>query len=196
MSIAKERQDPLIKKYAQNPSSATIVDTARTSGGTTEHPFHGTVLIGQPSSQKSFDFGIHRAIGGEGEPNPGDLLCGAIAACLDSAIRIIANRLGVGLDDLAVVVEGEVDVRGTLRVDESVPVGFQKLNVDIEIAPVEELNRALVKRLVRAAEKSCVNLQTLFNSTAVSTKISVARVDEFETAERIPVDPMCTSQVI
>jgi hypothetical protein len=38
-------------------------------------------------------FGTHTAVGGESDyPVPGELLCAAVASCLDSTIRTIANR--------------------------------------------------------------------------------------------------------
>lgn len=58
-------------------------------------------------------------------PNPGDMLCGALAACMDSTIRKVADHLGVTLTSLEVKVAAEVDVRGCLAVDRKVPVGFQ-----------------------------------------------------------------------
>jgi uncharacterized OsmC-like protein len=53
------------------------------------------------------------------------MLCAALAACLDSTIRIIADHLDVTLSSLEVGVTAEVDVRGTLLMDRKVPGGFQ-----------------------------------------------------------------------
>lgn len=75
-----------------------------------------------------WSFGIHRAVGGYHDaPNPGDILCAALASCLDSTIRIIADRLGITLTSLEVDVTAEVDVRGTLVVNRDIPVGFQAM---------------------------------------------------------------------
>lgn len=77
-------------------------------------------------------------------PNPGDLLSAALAACLDSTIRIIADRNGVVLDHLVVDVRSEVDVRGTHMVDTSVPVGFQGITCDIRARAADGTDPALV----------------------------------------------------
>jgi uncharacterized OsmC-like protein len=82
--------------------------------------------------------GIHHAVGGYHDaPNPGDLLCAALASCLDSTLRIIAARLGVRLVALEVDVTADVDVRGTLMLDRAVPVGLRAgvpVQTSLEIA--------------------------------------------------------------
>jgi uncharacterized OsmC-like protein len=113
--------------------------------------------------------GIHTAVGGECDyPNPGDILCGAIAACLDSTIRVVANRVGVRLKELSVEVNGMVDVRGTLRVDRKVPVGFQKFEIDVSIKAAGLVPKMILNKIVKGAESSCVVLQTLRNPPEIS----------------------------
>ena len=61
--------------------------------------------------------GVHRAVGGlHDAPTPGDMQCAALAACQDSAVRMVANRLGAEILSL--------EVRGALGIDAEVPVGF------------------------------------------------------------------------
>jgi uncharacterized OsmC-like protein len=68
------------------------------------------------------------AVGGPHDaPTPGDMLCAALAACQDSSIRMVANLYSIELKFLQVCVEADVDVRGTLAVDENVPVVFQSM---------------------------------------------------------------------
>src|SRR5690606_21626049 len=99
----RERQDPLRERYRTAPDEAAITDRARTVGGVGTDPFHGFVVPGSEDSGVEWPFGIHRAVGGYHDaPNPGDVLCAALAVCLDSTIRMIADRLGVTLTSLAV----------------------------------------------------------------------------------------------
>lgn len=171
-----ERQDPLIERYKIEPEAAKIVDRAITCGGTVEKPFHGTVFIGQENIGAEVEFGIHKAVGGFSDKlNPGDMLCAALAACLDSTIRIIASRFGVKLKCLEVEVRGEVDVRGTLRVDKTIPIGFQKIICDVRIKPSAMTPGFVIKKLVAGAEKSCVNLQTVLGGIEVHTNLDVRR---------------------
>lgn len=110
----------------------------------------------------SMPIGIHAAVGGESDyPNPGDVLCGAIASCLDSTIRVVANRVGVKLEELSVDVKGIVDVRGTLRVDRDTRVGFKRFDIKLRIKPAGYVPKMMLKRIVKGAESCCVVRQTL-----------------------------------
>ena len=170
----RARQEPLRRLYREKPEGARITDRARTVDGTALDPFHGRVAPGTQEDEVVLAFGIHRAVGGDHDlPNPGDLLAAALATCLDSTIRIIADRLGVELTFLEVRVEAEVDVRGTLMVDRTVPVGFQALRCHVDLAAAEGTDPALPPKLLAAAEASCINLDTLRNGVPVETSSSL-----------------------
>lgn len=170
---ARARQDPLRKRYRAAPGEARITDGARSAAGTTFDPFHGRVVPGSQDYGVAWPFGIHRAVGGDHDlPNPGDLLCAAVAACLDSTVRIVADRLGVELRFLEVDVRAELDVRGTLMVTRGVPVGFQRMRCRVSVDALPGTDPAMVEKLVAAAERSCVNLQTLRAGVAVDTEVA------------------------
>jgi uncharacterized OsmC-like protein len=169
----RARQQPLRERYKVAPAEALITDHARTINGVETDPFHGTVVPGGQDYGVEWPFGIHRAVGGYHDgPNPGDLLCAALATCLDSTIRIIANRLSIALVALEVDVSADVDVRGTLVVDRRVPVGFQTMRCQVTIQAAEGTDPGLVEKLLAAAEYSCVNLQTLRSGVAVELGVT------------------------
>lgn len=171
-SLARNRQEPLRRRYRSDPAEACITDAARAAEGAALDPFHGRVVPGSQDYGVTLPYGIHRAVGGEHDlPNPGDLLCAALAACLDSTIRIVADRLGVALDSVEVGVEADVDVRGTLVVDRDVPVGFQHMRCRVTVRPAAGTDPSVVGRIVEAAERSCVNLQTLRRGVDVETMV-------------------------
>jgi uncharacterized OsmC-like protein len=160
-SVVKQRQDPLRERYRSVAADASITDCARTVFDGSADPFHGAVVPGAGGAGP-WRFGIHRAIGGYHDlPNPGDTLCAALASCLDATLRMIAERLGVPIRSLEVAVEADLDVRGTLLVDRSVPVGFQNMRCRVHLEPGYGSDPAKVQMLLAAAEHSCVVLQTL-----------------------------------
>jgi len=172
--IVRSRQDPLRKRYRESPGEATITDQAMTTGGTELDPFHGKVAPGSEDLGVVWPFGIHRAVGGDHDmPNPGDLLAAALATCLDSTIRMIADRLCVSLTSLSVAVAAEMDVRGCLLVDRGVPVGFQKMRCHVALRAAEGTDPQVVQMLLAASEKSCVNYQTLRAGVPISTSTDV-----------------------
>ena len=172
------RQDPLRQRYKVAPEDALITDRARTAEGALDDPVHVWCVPGSRDYGVQWPLGIHEAVGGlHDAPNPGDLLCAALATCLDSVIRMIANRHGVALRSLEVDVQGDVDVRGTLWVSREVPVGFQRMRCRIRLRPAPGTDPALVERLLTAAEYSCVNLQTLRHGVTIETHHEIDKAD-------------------
>ena len=79
-SLVRERQEPLRRRYRTAPEEALIIDKAVTLDREPIDPLHGWLDLGDGYGA-NWRFGIHRAVGGfHDEPNPGDLLCGALAA--------------------------------------------------------------------------------------------------------------------
>lgn len=170
----RSRQAPLREEYQESPEEARITDRAVTTGSDLADPWHGEVEPGSEDHGETWPFGVHRAIGGHHDaPNPGDILCAALATCLDSTICLIADRLGVTLEGLEVEVTADVDVRGTLVVRRDVPVRFQSMQCHVDIEPAKGTDPKLVQKLLKGAEYSCVNLQTLRNGVSVETSVDV-----------------------
>jgi uncharacterized OsmC-like protein len=169
-----ERQAPLRRTYAEDPARARTVKWAATSNGDGADVFHSLVHIGKGYGV-SQRLGIDHAVGGDHDlPNPGDLLCAALAACEDATVRMVADILGVTILDLRVEVTGDVDVRGCLSTDPSVKVGFGSMEcrVHLRVAPGTELR--LLAALQKQAESSCVNLDTLRSGLPVKLGFDVA----------------------
>lgn len=159
----KALQLPLRETYARLPSAAQITDHARTRCDRVpaDQPLYGEVEFGDPNRTR-LPIALHDGVGGRSDqPVAGELLCGAVASCLDSTIRVIANMFGVSIHTLEVEVTAEVDLRGTLRMDPSVPVAFQSLRVAASIVPNGDVPEAHLDAILTAAEQSCVVLQSL-----------------------------------
>ena len=174
--MVAERQASLRALYAESPQEALTRKSARTSAArvSAADPFHGEVEVGSGYGT-SLRFGVDRSIGGLNDvPNPGDLLCAALAACQDGAIRMIANLLGVELTQLEVEVSGELDVRGCLGADSGVRVGFEVLECKARLQAKGDADRKRVETVVAAAERFCVNLDTLRGGIEVLTTVDSA----------------------
>jgi len=175
-----QRQAPLYERYANDPSAASIEDYAITTSARTpvSNPLRTDLELAH-ARDVSLKVGVHTAVGGLGDqPCPGDILCGALAACLDSSIRIIANRLGVQLKQLEVEVKGKADVRGTLRADDKCPVAFQAFHTHVKIEAAPEVDEGLVEQLLKAAEYSCVVMQTLRSVPSTPISASINRMQD------------------
>ncbi|MEP4036397.1 OsmC family protein [Pseudophaeobacter sp.] len=159
----RERQMLLRQHYNNVPDAAWVQDHARTVDAQVpaSHPIHGHVICGE-GIPVDVPVSVHRAVGGESDfPCPGEILAAALASCLDTAIRMIANLKGIELAHLEVQVSLGADVRRTLMTGEKVPVGFQTASLKVDLKAKGELQEAQLHALLDAAENSCVILQTL-----------------------------------
>ena len=157
-----------VRLYKQQPGKAWTVDhaTTRSEGPEANDPMHDTVRIAS-GFDVPVDIGVHRNLGGlHDSPTPGDVLCAALAACTDSTFRQVATKLGLPIEALAVDVQAEVDVRGTLCVAPEVPVGFQRMPVQVR-ARLTGADERLARKLEQAVEHCCVVLQTLRSGVPV-----------------------------
>lgn len=171
-SVVGARQRPLRETYREKPGNALTRKRVRARPDLTgTDPLHGTVQpIGYPDIE--WAFGIDAKVGGFDDlPNPGHLLCAALAACLDSTIRMLADLLAVELRHLDVEVVGHVDVRGCLGLSKDVRPGFVRMRcaVQLELAPDTDPTRA--RLLTRQAERLCVTLDTLRKGVEVEMAI-------------------------
>jgi len=160
-SIVQKRQQPLMDSYVKDPELALVTDEALIVGTNLDDPLHTSVSIND-ELKVPFRIGVHRAVGGLHDfPNPGDMLCASLAACFESSLRMIANRLDVGLKKTMVKATANADVRGTLMVDRNVPVAFQSMGLDIKIEVDCSVEEITISKLLGAAERCCIIYQTL-----------------------------------
>ena len=162
-------QSPLRSQYKEAPAMAMVTDHALARGADPSDPFHSLVEP-MDGCGVSVPVGVHRAVGGlHDAPTPGDMLCAALAACQDSAVRMVANMLGIELTALEVRVTATADVRGAMAMTKDVPVGFQAMTCDVELRVKEGTAPELLEKLRVAAERCCVVQQTLRHPPLVQT---------------------------
>jgi uncharacterized OsmC-like protein len=168
-------RETLRERYTRAPETACITMLARTAGNDPADAYHGTVRAGEDRHGTAWWFGIHGAVGGQHDaPNPGDILCAALAASLDSTIRIVARRLEVVLQRLEVSVRGEVDVRGSLGLEPDVPVGFRSIHCNVLLDAAPGTDARARERLLHSAERHCILMQSLRAGVPVTTRLSTA----------------------
>jgi uncharacterized OsmC-like protein len=72
-------------------------------------------------------------LGRDQAPNPAEYLLTALAACVTSALVYHAAARGIKIEEIESQVEGDVDVRGFLGLDENVRKGFQNIRMTLAI---------------------------------------------------------------
>jgi len=163
------RHARLSDTFQRDPCHAMVTDEAHTnSDGVPANDTLYTQVTPGAYGHAPIAVGVHERVGGNHDyANPGEILCAAIAACYDSCVRMISCRLGIELQALSVKVAGHVDVRGTLKLDPGVPVGFQDFTLMVSIDAGPGIPETTVKAILKAAEESCVVMQTIRRPPAI-----------------------------
>jgi uncharacterized OsmC-like protein len=70
-------------------------------------------------------------LGNNSAPNPQELLMSAVNACMVVGYVAQASVRGITLDACRIETEGELDLRGFLGIDESVPAGYRRISYTV-----------------------------------------------------------------
>lgn len=110
---------------------------------------HAPILVDEPP-----------AIGGtDAGPSPVELLLAAFAACQEISYAVFAAVGGVPLESVKVHVRGNMDARGIVGADDSIPAGFSAISYRTEIK--SSADPETIRRLVATAEQRCPVMSTL-----------------------------------
>jgi uncharacterized OsmC-like protein len=81
-------------------------------------------------------------LGTDKGPNPVEYLLKALAACVTTSLVYHAAARGIQLEEVQAHVEGDIDLRGFLGIDETVPKGYKNIRIKYKIkadVPDEQL---------------------------------------------------------
>src|ERR671937_550708 len=110
----RELQAPIKATYQTEPDKARITLRARSSHTDLSDPLH-CAITPDAAPDVVWKSGAHPGVGGVGDvPCSGDLLLGALAACQEVTMRMVAAAMGIELESLEVEASGELDLRGTM----------------------------------------------------------------------------------
>ncbi|MGD0693956.1 MAG: OsmC family protein [Terriglobia bacterium] len=157
-------QKPLKEQYRRDPTASRI--TLRAKGGQTDVPVSCSVDLGRAIYAAE----AHKGVGGAGAGAcSGDLLLGALAACAQITCQMVAAAMGVPTERIAVSVEGDLDLRGTLGISKEVPVGFEGIRLHFDVAAPKATPEQM-SALREKTEQYCVVMQTLTRPPKLQTE--------------------------
>jgi uncharacterized OsmC-like protein len=157
-------QKPLKEQYRNDPNASKI--TIRAKGGQADAPVACSVDIGRAIYQAE----AHQGVGGAGAGAcSGDLLLGALAACAQITCQMVAAAMGIPTEHIAVTVEGDMDLRGTLGISKDVPVGFESIHLNFDVTAPKATPEQL-RSLREKTEQYCVVMQTLMLPPKLESK--------------------------
>ena len=78
------------------------------------------------------------------------------------------RSVGMPIERIAVTVDGDLDLRGTLGISKDVPVGFESIHLHFDVAAPEATPEQL-RGLQEKTEQYCVVMQTLMRPPRLQT---------------------------
>ena len=128
--------DETIEAVAADPRLGQVAFRVRTDwkGQTkSESTVDSYTLAGQvvPRSFTIVADEPHELLGTNAAPNPQELLMSAVNACMVVGYVAQASVRGIALDSCRIETEGELDLRGFLGIDETVPPGYRRISYTV-----------------------------------------------------------------
>lgn len=160
----RSAQKPLKELYRSDPQASRI--TLKAKGTQTGTPIACSVDLGRAI----YDAQAHSGVGGAGTGAcSGDLLLGALSACAQITCQMVAAAMGIATKRIEVMVEGDLDLRGTLGIAKDAPVGFERIRMNFDIDAPEATPEQL-RGLREKTEQYCVVMQTLVKPPEIETE--------------------------
>ena len=105
-----------------------------------------------------------------------DILLGALVACQEVTLRMVAAAMGIEIESLEIEAAGTMDFRGTLGLAKDVRVGLSGIECRTHVTVKDDGRPERAQRLLENAEKYCVVLDTLRAGVPVESSFSVEAV--------------------
>jgi putative redox protein len=109
--------------------------------------------------------------GANSAANPVEYALAALASCQAITYRFWAAKLGIELDGLEVVAEGDLDLQGFFGLDDGVRSGFTAVRLDVTPTGPEPAER--YRELADAVDAHCPVLDLFANATSVERRPAV-----------------------
>ena len=93
--------------------------------------------LGPHRISRDFEFAVdepRQLLGLNSAPNPQEYLLGALAGCMAVVYTIGASILGVHIESLSIDIDGTLDLRGMLGLDDDAPVHLQDVRYVIHVS--------------------------------------------------------------
>ena len=162
--------DPSLARFEFRVANRWISGTHSRS---TIQGFHGA---GQEDASRESPFVVDASeppvlLGHNEAPNPAELLMHALAGCLTLTIVNVAAARKVTLTEVSSRLEGELDARGALGLDDAIRNGFQRLSIAFTVRG--EASPEKLHEIVERAKARSVVYDIVSNGVPVDVRAEV-----------------------
>jgi len=128
--------DETIEQVRANPARGQVAFRVKTEwkGQTRSESTVDSYTLGGEVVPRSFTIVADEPcelLGTNVAPNPQELLMSAVNACMMVGYVAQASVRGITLDECRIETEGELDLRGFLGIDESIPPGYRRIHYTV-----------------------------------------------------------------
>lgn len=158
------------KRIAADPASAQLTYRVRGRG-------EGSVATRVTAGRHEFIVDEPEALAGDdAAASPVEIALGALISCQIVVYRLYANALGIQLDDVSAVAEGDLDARRLFGLDDSVRAGFSAVRVAVTVTGPETEER--YHELRETVDAHCPVFDLFTNPTPVTVTVEKSTVGE------------------
>jgi len=105
--------------------------------------------------------------GDDAAPSPVEVALGALVSCQVVVYRLYAQALGLTIDEIEIVAEGDLDARRLFGIDESVRAGFHDVRLKVDISGPNTVDE--YENLRQVVDAHCPVLDLFSNPVPVSS---------------------------
>ena len=109
-------------------------------------------------------------LGTDHDANPVEYALTALAGCVTTTLVYYAAAKGVKINKVESTLEGDIDLRGLLSIDENVKSGYESIQVNFKIDT--DTSEETLQELINIANKHSPVCSTISNATPVNISLS------------------------
>lgn len=102
--------------------------------------------------------------------NPVEYALTALAGCVTTTLVYYASAMNVKINKVETVLEGDIDLRGLLNIDENVKAGYKSIQVKFKID--SDASRETLQNLIEIARKHSPVANTITNATPINLSLA------------------------
>lgn len=104
--------------------------------------------------------------------NPQELLLSAVNACMTVGYSAVGALMGISIESLEIETQGEIDLRGFLGLDQSVPNGYPELRYTVRIKA--DATQEQLEELHDTVQATSPNFYNLTRSVPMQAELVIA----------------------
>lgn len=166
-SLKLDNYREFVRAVQEDPEKGTFSFSAKTvwqGGAITETVARDRVIVADEPE----------LLGGtDSAADPVELLLAALTSCVSIGLVTQAAKRGIDFDDFEIEVEGELDLRGYLGVEESVRPGYT--NIDYTVRLQSDAPPEVLDEILRAAEETSPMFDNILNGTPIASRLEIVK---------------------